>query len=97
MKRYGVSIVTRKGKCVKIKSRNYKYEVIIVEREEIERIKTELYAIKKLKPLKTNFKEHTYMVPKDDKLAYLRSDIDAIKGQRFKISKMFTGEFMISL
>lgn len=79
MKRYGVSIVTRKGKCVKIKSRNYKYEVIIVEREEIERIKTELYAIKKLKPLKTNFKEHTYMVPKDDKLAYLRSDIDAIK------------------
>ena len=39
MKRYGVSIVTRKGKYVKIKSRNYKYEVIIVEREEIERIK----------------------------------------------------------
>lgn len=50
-----------------------------MEREEIERIKTELYAIKKLKPLKTNFREYTYMVPKDYKLAYLRADIDAIK------------------
>lgn len=59
-----------------------------MEREEIERIKTELYAIKKLKPLKTNFKEHTYMVPKDDKLAYLRSDIDAIKGRMEYLADM---------
>lgn len=53
--------MTQQGKYVKMKNRNHKYEVIIVEREEIERIKTELYAIKKLKPLKTNFKEHTYI------------------------------------